>query len=327
MDYDNPQFIAAVKKILEAQKEANSPSPDSTPSEEGQESGESLLAVSQIAPSIEGYKETCHCKPEGTPRWKITLEVAAVLVGILVAIIYYGQLEQMRIATEASTQAVKFAEENSELGEGDFNRTMRQMIHQTKAQIDAANAAIESNRINRESLETVQRAFLVWDSHGMDSVHGPGSKVPVYFQYRSIWENTGTTPAPIVIQNFRFDYLGREPTGEEFLGNMQNPLAIAVIGPHGKLDSNTIRQPTAAVFNEIGNPPILAPRNGWYAYGFVAYRDIWNRPHLTESCHKLGMFIPTDDPQFRWDNCVTFNCVDRYCPNYDLVIKYLPTVK
>jgi hypothetical protein len=50
------------------------------------------------------------------------------------------QLEQMRRATEANVRAVQLAEESFELSDGDFNRTMRQMIHQTASQASSAKA-------------------------------------------------------------------------------------------------------------------------------------------------------------------------------------------
>jgi hypothetical protein len=49
-----------------------------------------------IPPPAEHKPETTYCKPDQTPLWKIVLEVGAVAVGIVVAMIYYGQLEVMR---------------------------------------------------------------------------------------------------------------------------------------------------------------------------------------------------------------------------------------
>src|SRR6266851_66566 len=50
----------------------------------------------EIPPPAEHKSETTDCKPGQTPLWKIVLEVGAVAVGIVVAMIYYGQLEVMR---------------------------------------------------------------------------------------------------------------------------------------------------------------------------------------------------------------------------------------
>jgi len=48
-----------------------------------------------VVPSPKHQAESCHCKPDMTPLWKIILECGAVAVGIIVAIIYYAQWHAM----------------------------------------------------------------------------------------------------------------------------------------------------------------------------------------------------------------------------------------
>jgi uncharacterized membrane protein len=101
-------------------------------------------------------------------RWLIRIGIASVVINLIIACIYYGQLTQMRLATEASTRAVQLASDSLELNQGDFERSMRQIIHQTKSQIDAANASQSAATAAKgaadtakEALHVSERAYLV----------------------------------------------------------------------------------------------------------------------------------------------------------------------
>ena len=45
---------------------------------------------SDIPPAPEGHKPAKECRPDQVPWWKHAMELAAILVGLAVAIIYYG---------------------------------------------------------------------------------------------------------------------------------------------------------------------------------------------------------------------------------------------
>ena len=61
---------------------------------------------SQIVPTPPHHKEstTTTCRPDQTPWWKHFLEVVALVVGLVVAIIYYLQLRAFNESTEESTE-------------------------------------------------------------------------------------------------------------------------------------------------------------------------------------------------------------------------------
>ncbi|MFZ0199381.1 MAG: hypothetical protein WB523_11135 [Candidatus Sulfotelmatobacter sp.] len=97
MNYDNPQFIARVKKILLSfQRKTDCIEPKDAPRQEGEKPPQDTPLVPETTPAPERQKKTCHCKPDQTPLWKKLLETAAVLVGIYVAYIYHGQLVVMQ---------------------------------------------------------------------------------------------------------------------------------------------------------------------------------------------------------------------------------------
>ncbi len=64
-------------------------------------------------------------------------------------------------------------------------------------------ALLESNSINREALESVQRAFVVYHDviENRHIIHDKTGEHAVW-SFTMPWENTGTTPASITSQAF-----------------------------------------------------------------------------------------------------------------------------
>ena len=120
-----------------------------------------LMALERDAHTHTETDETSKLTDEIHWVHKATLIIQIVLgvIGIFALIIYYGQLEQMRTATEASTKAVQLAQDSFEIGDGDFQRTMHQMIGQTVAQLNAANAAEEAAKTAKDTLDNARAAF------------------------------------------------------------------------------------------------------------------------------------------------------------------------
>jgi hypothetical protein len=77
-------------------------------------------------------------------RWLIGIGAAGVIMNVVIAIIYFGQLKEMRTATRASAKAA----DASTVAAGAAQSQLGKME--------------ESNRINREALESVQRAFVTF---------------------------------------------------------------------------------------------------------------------------------------------------------------------
>lgn len=83
----------------------NSVDPQGNPSTPPTETPRNPDLVPQAPPSVTHNAERTYSNPDPTPLWKIILEAGAIAVGIIVAWIYYGQLDQMiksnRIAKDA----------------------------------------------------------------------------------------------------------------------------------------------------------------------------------------------------------------------------------
>jgi hypothetical protein len=112
-------------------------------------------------------------------RWLIGITAAGVAINICIACFYYSQLGQMREATEAATKAADVASDSFEISQGNFDRTMSQMIAQTTQQVAAANAARSAARTAQEALFISDRAYIVT---GLPDVNYAGKFVTVPIQ-------------------------------------------------------------------------------------------------------------------------------------------------
>jgi hypothetical protein len=157
--------------------------------------------------------------------WLIGVGVAAVIVNILIATIYYGQLQQMREATQATTEALKLAQESSVTADSNFDREMMQTIHQTAAQLQSSDAAMKSFKQSQKALQATidnfhleQRPWLgiksiecdrCWAGHDLTVTgdHYPNG-FPRFPASISTWGlgafivNTGKTPAEEIQVDF-----------------------------------------------------------------------------------------------------------------------------
>jgi hypothetical protein len=67
-------------------------------------------------------------------KWLIGIQCTTLVFTAIVAWIYYGQLTQMRIATEASAKAANAASEAVDTSMLNMDRQMQQVVNQTASQ-------------------------------------------------------------------------------------------------------------------------------------------------------------------------------------------------
>jgi hypothetical protein len=250
-------------------------------------------------------------------EWALVIVGAlTILVNIVIAYIYYGQLQQMRIATQASTRSAQLAADADEMAEGQFERTMHQTIAQTVTQAEASQTSLQA-------LVAVQRAFMTSTpmNIAVTAQKNPitGGKV----RFTQIWENSGVTPAVGLSQAFDHRSLGinEEPTEELFQGGA--PSTNGVVGAKVKVGTASVVMNESDVF-----PPDLKKRtHDDVFWGWVAYYDIFkNTPlHVTEFCEKIGAVTWFEDPKMApspdFTLCRSHNCEDNYCPDYEKIKK------
>lgn len=199
-------------------------------------------------------------------------------------------------------------------------------------------AMLDSNKISRESLTSVQRAFIV--PHEVQQrrsiLHSPADEHAVWY-FTMPWENTGTTPANITSQAFFEDKLAAEPTEEQFIKKplMQNalvgPKAVRNVGNVTLTEINLFGQELPHQNKEIIAMPIqtLTAEDGrlYVFWGWVTYNDAFpNTPlRITEFCQALtAIVVVRDTPQtpfgFAWVPCDHHNCADEHCDDYQRIV-------
>lgn len=191
------------------------------------------------------------------------------------------------------------------------------------------SALLDSNTINREALQSVQRAFVIFDNITPTmETKTVNSKPEQFVAIVESWSNSGATPATDVIHYFEFEQQQEEPTEEQFIGHTTN-FPITYVGSKAPLLSG-VEKPLAFFFRP-GQQTTAFPNT--FFWGWVTYRDrFMNTPiHLTEFCKALetvGVFAPkipsTIDPNSRigmtFGDCKGHNCVDEDCEDYKTLI-------
>lgn len=196
---------------------------------------------------------------------------------------------------------------------------------------------IDANTISRESLTSVQRAFIVSrDVQKGRHVIQDSSKPHAIWVFTMPWENTGTTPATITSQAFFADQLRDEPTEEQFMRkpliqpSVTGPKAIRNIGNAGLTEIDLFGRELPHENKGLQLMPIqtIAIKNGpmHICWGWVTYRDVFPNTalHVTEFCQVLSaIMIQKDNPQapfgFAWMPCNHHNCADEQCEDYKAV--------
>jgi hypothetical protein len=175
---------------------------------------------------------------------------------------------------------------------------------------------VESNRINRDALESVQRAFVSPRRVEVTPIPDNKSKQAVGVQIEFGWDNNGTTPAKTLTQHIstrwddkpipdNFDFPDEWLPGEE---HITNP---TYIGPKSSLGGGIFIVPV---------PILMAIQKGTrhvYYWGWAKYHDVFSQEHLTEVCFELKSngtpLGSTSNFPFRLDECTKHNCIDEDC--------------
>lgn len=240
----------------------------------------------------------------------IVVNAAVLILQIVIACIYWGQLNQMRIATEDNTKAIGLAQDSFEIGEGNFDRTMQQMIGQTVAQQQASG-------VSRDALVDVQRAF-VFPTPVVTAQHNPdGFVISIQF------ENSGYTPTRDLKMHINERPMTEIPKGFEFPDHwaegqphVNTPTYIAPKG-HTTIFL-PIFLPIASAKAQIDNPKLP----DIYMWGWARYRDVFNgtKWHETLFCYKFTAIPSPPDTSGKSNevslvdnDCPTHNCYDGEC--------------
>ena len=193
-------------------------------------------------------------------------------------------------------------------------------------------------KIERETLMSVQRAYLVFDGIAILKINKVVPGGTDILQFTPNWENPGNTPATPVVGRFFTDGLSDEPNEEEFVGPTREQV-IFEVGPRAHWTGNITSLPESTILGARVGSSI---KKKIFAWGWVAYKDVLpnTKPHLTEICFHLSQIYsslpmrkintqdyaisPKSTPGLTWEGCQEHNCVDTYCKDYKAITDLLP---
>ena len=201
-------------------------------------------------------------------------------------------------------------------------------------------AMLASNEINRESLQSVQRALVGFVNYTIEPYERhEESASEKYWAIHGTWENFGATPAIGAVQYIGVDDLPSEPNDDQFRGSSQNddhPVPIVVV-PHGLQDSARVLKPDSFIrfprnvpIDKIQTVNFTGHRFFW---GWIVYRDVFRgtKPRVTEVCRRLTevqlkIAVGSKQPMtyYTFSPCEQHNCVDEYCPDYRTIAAMTP---
>lgn len=199
----------------------------------------------------------------------------------------------------------------------------------------------ESADVARESLESVQRAFIVFDSIQTtslerDMIAATKGETEYTSTFSARCENAGDTPAKGITQSLDGRILPNEPTEAQFSNSGRTHRAY-VVGPKAPyVFGNTFEH--MAFFQSVIEQIRKQPNNkrGAFFWGWVTYRDIFPKTkiHLTEFCERIGSIAtPTDKDgeahpergfMLMFETCDHHNCTDEDCDDYASIVAISP---
>jgi hypothetical protein len=240
-------------------------------------------------------------------------QIGLAVIGIFALVIYNGQLDEMREATKASTEATQLASDSLQYSASQFDRAQRQTISETVASIDAANAAKSAANTARDALVSVQRAFIVSSTRFIVLAADPSGMNSKGEEVDAMWENTGETQTRNLLMrsswmrlqsklppDFSYPDFGEGPF-REFLGKEADISGGKVVIP-------------------MSDEEQIADGKLYYMWGWATYSDIFphTKLHITKFCWRItaerikreqGMEVLKTGTEF----CPKNNCADEEC--------------
>jgi hypothetical protein len=181
---------------------------------------------------------------------------------------------------------------------------------------EAADAARDAAKTSKESLESVQRAFLVFQTIRAD--HELRGKIGQW-RIGGIWQNAGDTPAIHVSNYFNTRILSAEPDEQTFRGPEAINFPSTYIGPKANQLTNLIFK--SDDYLTLTRAP--SEKEGRYMWGWIAYNDSFpDTPiHVTETCELLaGETIVNNQISPAFALCHHHNCTDDNCEDYKDIV-------
>jgi hypothetical protein len=259
--------------------------------------------------------------PKSTIAEKIGVFLAfcLLIVGGVQAYIYWRQTRVMQTTLGQNERGIML--NMGQLAIANRNaKTSQDSLDASKNQFgDTLTQLKESNAINRASLESVQRAFLV-----LGKIDSEITDQTVSFGFH--WDNSGVTPTR------GYTHVSYSYDSKELADDFSFPDKWSEGASH--INGSFVVGPKADTIIWVGKIPMpiieaahSTPRGMYlYFWGWTVYRDIFRNDHLTEFCVEyVPDFIEGDKDSrklhYRMNNYIRHNCYDKDCPDYQKRIR------
>jgi len=179
-------------------------------------------------------------------------------------------------------------------------------VYQATVMEDQSEAMLESNRINREALVSVQRAFVFPKQQPIGAMRDANNNIAL-LSFAVDWENSGSTPTKDLTINIDSKAFDAPPKGDMFPDNKRNLDIPLIIGPKATISSDSTR-----VFGE----ELKAVQDGkkfLFVWGRARYRDIFTGTdiHRTRFVYEVSWNKQAGLPMIMHHR--KFNCADEEC--------------
>jgi hypothetical protein len=180
----------------------------------------------------------------------------------------------------------------------------------------------ESNKINRDALVSVQRAFVFF-TNTLDALSGgrdrkTGQKAWLVTPH---YKNSGNTAA----LNVHVFVSTNSPEWTTLPGGYDFPDKVSTEGAFPNTNLKEAPSILASQFEtgaaQVGIPDNILGRVNFgkshvYLWGRVTYEDIFGCGHITRFCKEFTYRDPTGNGRLFWDDCGENTCADKTCKDY-----------
>jgi hypothetical protein len=246
-------------------------------------------------------------------------QVGLGIIGIVALWIYYGQLKEMRKATQATQDAVGVASRT--LSETQTSNAAQRVLAERDRE-DADKIAKDNSESSRKAIQSTidnfhndQRAWIGCTvQSGVPQIEGDHIKS---FKVNFICLNTGKTPAIDFIHQVSLGYSSHPETFKPSFTGGQTIKAgtiksVSTFFPGSQYrDSEEFPEQmfSVVVITPKTTLPVTPqmlddPSIGLFAYGRVCYKDIFRRPHWLRFCNFY------DNAAKSWPSCEKYNELD-----------------
>lgn len=199
----------------------------------------------------------------------------------------------------------------------------------------------KSTEISRESLESVQRAFLSFQNFEDARIQDPDHADVHNWSMAAVFQNNGATNAINVAGIAILAQLPTEPREDQFKSGYTELPTIS-IPPKSIRNVPVVPEliPEPLIFGidlgETVTAAVTAKSNfnrQLFIWGWAYYRDVFpkTKPHVTEFCFRISgvNFLP-DRPAphigFAYNGCKGHNCEDQQCKDYEEIVRMAETI-